>query len=92
MDVHEKLKRVYTMEEMLGTITYQSQHIPTDLLSKEEYLEGDSSGGLEKSAYMRKFEQKFDQKKVTMTSSNVNFVQNFFKKQQIIFHCNLHRK
>jgi hypothetical protein len=38
MDVHEKLKRVYTMEEMLGTITYQSQHIPTDLLSKEEYL------------------------------------------------------
>ncbi len=35
-------KGLYTMEEILGTITCQSRHIPTDLLSKEEYLEGES--------------------------------------------------
>ncbi|CAF1186396.1 unnamed protein product [Adineta ricciae] len=35
--VKEKLKSVYALEEMLGTITNHSRHIRVDLLSKEEH-------------------------------------------------------
>ncbi|CAF2962996.1 unnamed protein product [Rotaria sp. Silwood2] len=36
--VKEKMKSVYSIEEMLGTITYRSRHIRVDLLSNEEYI------------------------------------------------------
>ena len=35
--VKEKLRSVYMIQEMLGTITYRSRHVRIDLLSMEEY-------------------------------------------------------
>ena len=35
--IKEKLKSVYTIQEMIGTIAYRSRHIRIDLLSTEEY-------------------------------------------------------
>ncbi|CAF1066314.1 unnamed protein product, partial [Didymodactylos carnosus] len=37
MDIEEKRKSVYSIEEMLGTQSYRPRHIRVDLLSKEEY-------------------------------------------------------
>ncbi|CAF3458498.1 unnamed protein product [Rotaria socialis] len=42
--VKEKLKSVYTMEEMMGTMNYRSRHIRIDLLSKDEYKSVLNSG------------------------------------------------
>ena len=42
--VNEKLKSVYAVEEMLGTMTYRSRHIRIDLLSTDEYTTVLNSG------------------------------------------------
>ncbi|CAF3382710.1 unnamed protein product [Rotaria socialis] len=44
LQVKEKLKSVYAIEEMMGTMTYRSRHIRIDLLSQDECTSALNSG------------------------------------------------